>query len=391
MSLYEHIPMLPPDPIFGISSAYNADPRPDKLTLVTGYFRDRDLKVPVLKSVAEIEKKIASEKRPCHYLPIDGDSEFIKLLGELVFGDLYDEEILCGFQTVGGTGALCLCGHLIDQFLDQISISNHTWANHWNIFRGTGLQTLSYPYYREKELVFDEMLAELKGYPETVAVLLHANGHNPTGLDLSHEQWKELAAVVKEKRLYPVIDMAYQGFSKEPHEDAFGPRLFLEEGIEFALTYTCSKNFSIYGQRAGALYFVVRDPKFRENVRSQIKVLVRQMYSEPPVFAAEIVKGILKDPKLKLLWLEELSEMRDRMYQAREDFISLISKKDPEGNWERLRVGSGLFCVTELGEKGIERLRDEKGIYATVGGRVNLTGLNMANLERVIEAILDIQ
>lgn len=391
MSLYDQIPLMPPDPIFGVSAAYLADSRPDKLTLVTGYFRDKELKVPLMRCVAEVEERISEAKIRREYLPIVGDLEFIDHIGELSFGEQYDNEVIGGFQTVGGTGALCLAGKLISRFTKQIAISNHTWANHWNIFKAAGLNTESYPYYQNKQLLFTDMVMALEKLSEGSAVLLHACGHNPTGLDLSHEQWQELAALFKRRRLYPVIDMAYQGFCKQPHEDAYGPRLFFEKGIEFALTYTCSKNFSVYGERVGALYFVVHDKEALEKVKSQIKVMIRQIYSEPPTHAAEIVKGVLGDSHLKAEWLTELAEMRERMAQARKDFVAAITHKDPGGGWEALAEGSGLFAMTELDQLAVERLRDERGIYATVGGRVNLTGLNMANLERVVDAIIDVQ
>lgn len=390
MSLYDSIALLPPDPIFGLGELYQADTRPDKLTLVTGYYRDQDLKVPLLDTVAQVEKRIAEQKLCREYLPIEGDSEYIRFIGELVFGGDYDETLIFGLQTVGGTGALRECGNLIRTFSKQIFVSDYTWANHRNIFKGARLDVFSYPYYANKKLLFEEMLKAFEGLEKGTPILLHANSHNPTGLDLSEQQWKEVAALVKNKELYPVIDMAYQGFSKEPHEDAFGARLFFDEGIEFALTYTCSKNFSLYGERAGALFFVLSDSKWMENVKSQVKASIRQSYSEPPVHSAEIVKGILKDAALKAHWLEELSQMRQRLYKVREDFVSLISHKDPEGNWDNLKNGTGPFCNTELSAESVEKLRVEKGIYTTGSGRINLTCLNLINLERVVDAILSV-
>lgn len=369
MSIYDSIPLLPPDPIFGIGTAYQADKRREKLTLVTGYYRDARLQVPLLRSVMRAEQEIVSSKLVRHYLPIGGDPELVQCIGELVFGDLFSPEITCGFQTVGGTGALCLCGKLLGQSLDQIAIPNHTWANHWNIFEDSGMQLLSYPYYRDKQLLFHQMMAEFNEYPNGTAILLHANGQNPTGVDLSQEQWEAVAEVAIEKKLYPIIDMAYQGFSKQPDEDAFGPRLFMEKGIEFALTYTCSKSFSVYGERIGALYFVVRDSKLMKHVDSQIQVMVRQMYSEPPSHGSEIIKRILKNKELTSLWLSDLSEMRLRMEQIRKDFGVLMVERDPGKGWEIIRQGTGLFCFLELTDTAVERLRIEKGIYVTSGGR----------------------
>jgi len=384
MSFYENIPAFPPDPIFGLSAKFKTDPRKDKYTFITGYFRNEELKTPVLDCISQVERHLANEKIPKEYLPIDGDREFIEAVEKLAFGKVDDR--ITGIQTVGGTGALYLAGRLAKSWTDQIAISDPTWANHWKIFAGSGLKTLPYPYFRNRSLVFQEMLDALSGLKEKTCVLLHTSSHNPSGMDLSHQEWEQLYELLKEKKLFPILDMAYQGFASTPDEDAYAPRFFLEKGMEFALTYTCAKSFSMYGERAGAL-FVIGDGS---NVLGQLKSLAREIYSNPPMHASSLVKGVLKDPKLEKLWHEELSQMRKRMEEVRKSFIDMMVAKDPNGNWGPLRKGKGLFCPSELSKSAIEKLQSEKGMYLAVDGRINLTGINEKNLEMFTDAIVSV-
>ncbi|NGX26464.1 MAG: Aspartate aminotransferase [Chlamydiae bacterium] len=386
MGIFEKIPELPVDPILGITAAFKADPHPGKCSFIIGFYRDEHLKTPILETVAEVEKRIAEARLKREYLPIDGDPEFVNAIEELVFGKTEDR--ICGVQTIGGTGALALSGQLATKWTDQIAISNLTWANHWKIYQMAGLKTEPYPYYEERHLCFEKMIENLSSLPEKSCVLVHTNCHNPTGLDLSHDEWQTLLEVTEKKNLFPILDMAYQGFSAAPEQDAYGPRLFLEKGVEFALTYTCAKNFSLYGERAGALFVVGESKKKMEAVRSQIKSMIRGTYSNPPIHPAAVVKGILRDATLHEKWLTELSVMRQRMHAIREAFIDRMIKKDPEGNWEPIRSGKGLFCNTELSTKAIEKLRKEKGIYFAADGRINLTGINQENIEVITDAIV---
>lgn len=390
MGPFDEIPELPADPIFGLSATYKADPRPNKFTFVTGYFRDANLKTPVLDTVAEVEIAMASERMVREYLPIDGDQAFCKALGELIFGPQYDEARTVSVQTVGGTGALFMAGKVANHWTDLIAIPQPTWSNHWNIFRHSGLKTEPYPYYSERKLCFDGCLEKFDALPERACVLLHTNCHNSTGFDPTKEQWKELSSVMKKKRLFPVFDMAYMGFSDEPEEDAFAPRYFLQEGHEMALTFTAAKNLSLYSERVGAVFFV-GDAKKKQAVRSQIMAEARGSYSNPPIHGVEIVKRILTDSALKERWFEELRGMRKRMNGIRGAFVDALVEKDPEGGWEPLRAGKGLFCYSELQPALVEKLRIEKALYLAVDGRINLTGLNESNLDLFVDALLDIR
>lgn len=382
---YEKIKELPPDAIFGLTSEFKKDPRENKFNFLIGYFRDKNLQTPVLQTVIEVEKQLAKSAGKKEYLPIEGDAEFIHHLGSLVF-DQTDERII-GVQTVGGTGALHLIGKLALQWTDHIAISQPSWSNHWKIFSAVGLTTLPYTYYEKGILPFEKMVDDLHSLPLRSCVLIHTNCHNPTGVDLEKDQWEEIRDIIEKKELYPVLDMAYQGFSSTPQEDAFAARLFLQKKIPFALTYTCAKNFSMYGERGGALFVVGDSSRKVEAIKSHLQAEIRTTYSNPPMHSAAIVKGILSNDRLRHQWLEELKEMRERMQEVRQQFSELMIEKNPHGHWETVGNGKGLFCYSELSEKGIQFLREEHGFYLAADGRINLTGLNQDNLDTFTEAL----
>lgn len=383
--IYDKIEQLPPDPIFGLSAEFKADPRKDKYTLITGYFRDETLQTPLLKAVQLAEEKLTFEKIKKEYLPIDGDPKYIESLEKLVFGR--QSESISGFQTVGATGALYLIGKLATHWTKQIAISDPTWSNHPHIFATAGLKTKRYKYYEKKEILFPKMCDDISSLSEESCVLIHTSCHNPTGLDLSQSQWQAILDIIEKKRLYPILDMAYQGFADTPEKDAFAARLFLEKGIPFALTYTCAKNFSMYGERAGALFVVSESSKEKKAIQSQIKSIIRAAYSNPPMHPSAIVAKILQEENLKKLWLEELQIMRRRMDNIRRAFVGLLKEKNLKNDWDKILSGKGLFFYSEIPARAIEKIRREKGYYIASDSRINLTGLNEKNLEEFVDAL----
>lgn len=371
MSFFDSFTEAPADPIFKLNGMYKADTRPDKLSFIIGYYLDENLKVPLLKSVAKAEEHLVKQKLPREYLPIEGDKELVTEIGKLVFGS---EKEMMGVQTVGGTGALYLAAKVVKQWTEVVAIPDPTWVNHTGIFSLAGFKCETYPYYDRGELHFEEMVKKMRSLPEGSAVLLHTNCHNPSGFDLSHKQWQQLSDLFKKRRLFPLFDMAYQGFSDEPEADAYAPRLFLDEGHEFALTYSCAKNFSLYSERVGALYVVSNNRDKIAALHSQVKRNIRGIYSNPPSHGATIVKRILKSEQLRTEWLEELAQMRKRMEKMRALFADVMQA-------EFVRKGKGLFCLTNLPYATIERLRSEEAIYIAEDGRINLTGLTEENLK----------
>ncbi len=391
MGLYDGIPQLPPDPVFGLVAQFKADPRPDKFSLILGYYFSEDLTLPLLETVDEIEQALVDQKIKRFYLPIRGDDEYVAEIQKLVFGSSIDPDRICGMQTVGGTSAVYLTARLATHWTDKVAISNPTWLNHRGIFELAGLKVDEYPYYGNRHLQFDQCVEKLKTLPEKSAVLLHTSCHNPTGLDFTQAQWEQVAEVVEKRGLFPILDMAYQGLAGTPDEDAFSARLFFDKGLEFAVTYTCAKNFSIYGERGGAIFIVAPSLKQATIIRTQLIREIRGCYSNPPMHPAQVVKAILKTPNLKQKWLKELEKMRMRIKKIRKDFVEAVVAKDPEGGWEAIGSGHGLFCYSGLSKKEIERLRDEKGFYLAADGRINLTALNEKNLSLFIDALFSVK
>lgn len=387
MSFFDRLEEIPPDPVFGIDIAFRKDARKEKYTFVTGYYLNEQLVCPVLDTVAEVEKEIAALRLPRTYLSPFGEPGFVAGMKELIFGKGEKKQIV-GAQAVGGTAALYLAGRLSTHWTGEIAISDPTWENHWAIYQKAGLKTLPYPYYKKGRLLFKEMVQAFERLPPKTAVLIHTSSHNPTGMDLSHEQWKEVADCAKKKHLFPILDMAYQGMSGTCEEDAFPARLFLERGLEFAVTYTGAKNFSLYSERVGAVFFVTSDPKVVSRLEDNVRKEVRGVYSNPPLHGAVIVKMILESPEKKARWEKELEKMRRRIQHVRKEFYTLLTAKDPSTDWSHLLQGKGLFFCTELSPEKMETLRSRDAMYVGPKGRINLTGINEHNLEKFVDALL---
>jgi len=390
MSFYDELEDFPPDPIFGIDIAFRNDGRKEKYSFVTGYYLNEDLVCPLLDTVAEVEAEIAEERLSRTYLAPTGEPGYLAAMKELVFGKAEHKQIV-GAQTVGGTGALYLTGRIASNWTDEIAISDPTWANHWAIYKKSGLQTIPYPYFKNGKFLFDQMLQTLGALPKKTAFLVHTSSHNPTGVDLSKEQWEELLHCTQKNELFPILDMAYQGFAQTSEEDAFAPRLFFKEGLEFALTYTGAKNFSLYSERVGAVFFVAKDSKRAKLVGENIRKEIRPTYSNPPLHGPLIVKRILQSAEKKARWEKELGTMRKRMDSVRNKFCQLLAQKDPQTDWSCARNGKGLFFCSELSLEQMKELREVDGMYVGPMGRVNLTGLNAKNMEQFVDAFLRVR
>lgn len=391
MNIFEQIPLLPGDPLFNLSLAYRDDPRPNKHSFLIGYFYNEQLKTPLLSTVAQVEKELAERKLAREYLPIDGDREFLFELGKIVFGSHWNQNEISSMHCIGGTSALFLGGLLCANHVSKvIAIPQPTWINHPGIFENAGLQIKFYPYYREKALQFEEMLEIFSHLQEKTPILLHTSCHNPSGFDFTINQWKELETVVAKKKLLPFFDMAYQGFGDELDKDAFAPRYFLEKGHPFLLAYTCSKNFSLYGERVGALFVAAHSSKLANHVLSQLKVYVRQNYSNPPRHGAHIVKEILREEKLFHQWKEELKKMRERMEKMRHLFLQKLSEKDPAHDWQFIKKTKGLFCYSEIPAAALKELREKYGLYLAADSRINITGFNDQIIDYVVDSFIDV-
>ncbi|GAB2726373.1 amino acid aminotransferase [Halomonas garicola] len=391
--MFERIERVPGDAILGLIQAFKEDTNPQKVDLGVGVYRDAGGNTPVMRAVKEAEARLLKNESTKTYIGSHGSAAYGDAVLPLVLGA--DSPVLeagraSATQSPGGTGALRLAADFIAGELPGrgIWVSDPTWPNHHGIFTAAGIALHKYPYVdADNRLDFDGMLAAFNKIPEGDVVVLHACCHNPTGFDLSAEQWQDVLEVVRERNLLPLIDFAYQGFGQGLDEDAYGVRLLAEQLDEVLITSSCSKNFGIYNERTGCLIAVAKDAEQMENVRSQFAVVARENYSNPPAHGSAIVGEILHDPELAAAWRDELTEMRDRVNGLRQDFVKAL---EPYGLAEKYAcVGEqrGMFSYTGLTPDQVDRLRDEFGIYMVRSGRANVAGFSQENLPYITRAI----
>jgi len=386
--------MTPGDPILGLTEAFVADSRPGKVNLGVGIYYDESGRIPVLRAVRQVEEALAKESLPRGYLPIDGLPSYTQATQKLVFGaesPLLAAGRVATSQTVGGSGALRVGAELLKKALPKakVAISSPSWENHRVVFNAAGFEVVDYAYYdaATNGLDFPGMLADLNKLEPGTVVLLHACCHNPTGVDLSVEQWKQVVAVVKDRKLLPFIDMAYQGFDKGIDEDAAAVRLFAESGIDsFVVANSYSKSFSLYGERVGALSIVgaTRDEALR--VQSLVKRIIRSIYSSPSTHGGALVAGVLNSAELRALWEEELTGMRERIHAMRAGMVEkLAANGAPQFGF--IQQQAGMFSYSGLSKAQVDRLREEHAIYAIGTGRICVAALNRNNLDNVVAAV----
>lgn len=390
-TLFSQLQPQPDDPILGLNEAFKRDPRPEKVNLSVGAYLKDDGVMPLLRTVEEATRRITARREPHAYIPIAGLPGYIAGVQKVLFGP-EREALLTGriatVQTPGGTGALFLAGQFarLSLGLDRIVVSDPTWGNHISIFEQAGLTVGKYPYYDRATgtLRWEEMKAALSALPERTLVLLHACCHNPTGVDLPREAWPELVALVKAKNLVPVLDIAYQGLGDGLDEDAYAPRLFADEGVATIVCASSSKNFALYGQRAGALHVLTQSPEEAAVTTSVLKNLVRSSYSNPPKFAGAVVAEILSDPALEAEWRTEVVAMHDRMVEMRKLFAAAGERFDADLSFV-LRQ-KGMFSFTGCTREEMTELREAYAVYGIGNGRICVAGLNHGNVERTAEA-----
>ncbi len=391
MTFFTSVEGAPDDPIFSLGAACKADDREKKVNLGVGAYKTAEGAPLVLSSVRKAEALLLDRGLDKSYLQMDGIPEFRSSLLKLLFGhqcQAIAEHRFASAQTVAGSGALRIAGEFIRAHVsDTIYLSTPTWANHEPCFLAAGLRTEYYPYYDTKTKGFDfaGMMNTLKEIPAGSVVLLQACCHNPTGTDPTFEQWKEICALMKERRLMPLFDAAYQGFGAGLEEDAKVVRHFVSEGHLLMCCISCSKNFGLYGERVGLLGALCSNPAEANRVGSQIKKLIRSNYSNPPLHGARIVTEILGASELKAEWMEELGNMRTRIQEMRKAFVSQLLAIG--GEYSFMRNQLGMFSYTGLTGAQVNFLREEHAIYMPQSGRINVAGLNSDNLDHVTQAI----
>ena len=396
MSFFDKVDLLPADPILNLPVAFAADPRPNKINLGIGAYKDDSGNPLVLSCVRKAESQLFQNDLNKEYLPIEGDPSYLNESLKLIFGKDHPTlqlDTIFAAQTIGGTGALRIgCELLLQKISKAIYISQPTWPNHKALFSRTGMPVEAYPYYdpQSHSLDFSAMCAYIQQIPSGNAILLQASCHNPTGIDPTFEQWRELSKLVKTQKLIPFFDLAYQGFGIGIDEDANPVRYFAKEGHEMLVATSYSKNLGLYGERAGMLAVVTHSKEEVVKVASQIRQIIRSIYSSPPLHGARIVKTVLQSPQLKQEWLRELADMRGRIAQMRQDLVAGLLAKGADKSFNSLIQQSGIFSFCGLNQQQVHRLIQEKGIYMPSDGRINVAGLNKQNLDYIIESILSV-
>lgn len=388
MSLYDSIELFPEDPILGLAILFASDNRPNKVNLGIGSYKNDRGESVVLTCVKEAEKLLLEKNLNKDYAPIDGLVAYNKVGLRLIFGEEHAHEAQFAVQTVGGTGALSIAGKFLARTgTKTLYLPDPSWPNHKTIFTYSGLQTSTYPYYNIKthSINFSDMCRAILEMPAGSVILLHGCCHNPTGIDPSQAQWRELSTLIKKQKIIPLFDLAYQGFGTGIEEDAFAVRLFVEDGHELFITASFAKNFGLYGERAGLLAINTANANSAQRVRSQLKQIVRGNYSSPPIHGARIVETVLQSPTLSKLWRQEVNEMRLRIIEMRKILSTGLAKATGR-DFSFITEQSGIFSYTGLNKDQVMRLRNDYGIYMTENGRANVAGLNTRNIDYVVQA-----
>ena len=394
MSLFSAVAMAPRDPILGLNEQFNADTNPAKVNLGVGVYYDENGKLPLLRCVAEAEAGMQAAPKARGYLPIDGIAAYDKAVQGLVFGD--DNEVLkagrvATVQAIGGTGGLKIGADFLKRLnpAAKVLISDPSWENHRALFTNAGFTVETYPYYdaERRGINVEGMLSALNAAPAGTVVVLHACCHNPTGYDLTPAQWEQVVATVKARGLVAFLDMAYQGFGEGIAEDGAVIQQFLDAGLDFFVSTSFSKSFSLYGERVGALSVVCASADETAKVLSQLKIVIRTNYSNPPTHGAQVVATVLGTPALRAMWEAELAGMRVRIKAMRGALVAALKAAGVTVDLEFVTRQKGMFSYSGLNAAQMQRLRSEFGIYGVDSGRICVAALNEKNLPAVAEAM----
>ncbi len=400
--MFESIDAAPVDPILGLTDAFMAETRPGKINLGVGVYQDENGVTPVLPSVVEATRRVTSTEKTKSYLPIPGAPEYGAAVQLLMLGP--GHEVLVSNRastshTPGGTGALRVVGDFLKNNFPGATIwmTDPTWANHPAIFAAAGVKTGTLPYFDAKTngLAFDAFLDALKKLPAGDAVLLHGCCHNPTGIDPTVDQWRQIAAALAERKVLPVLDFAYQGFGDGVEEDAAGLREFCTPGAELIVCSSFSKNFGLYRERVGAVTFIAKDSGRRDVVQSQVNRVIRTNYSNPPAHGAALVTTILADADLKKQWLAELEQMRNRINGMRTLLVEKLAAEFAKSgaaavDYSFIQQQRGMFSFSGLSKEQVAKLRERDAIYMVGSGRINVAGITPTNVDALAKAIVSV-
>ncbi len=396
-SIFSAVEMAPRDPILGVTEAFNADTRPTKVNLGVGVYCDDTGKIPLLAAVRAAEKTRVDAAPARGYQPIDGLAAYNQAVQILVFGkgsEVLENGRVMTIEALGGTGALKVGADYLRRLLPKstIYISDPSWENHRALFEHAGFVVENYPYFdpATRGVNFPAMKSYLAGLPADSIVVLHACCHNPTGADMSDEQWDEVVTMVRDRGLVAFLDMAYQGFADGIESDGAAVRKFAASGLQFLVSSSFSKSFSLYGERVGALSIVTASKEETARVLSQVKRIIRTNYSNPPTHGGALVTAVLSNPELRQTWESELGGMRDRIRTMRTGLVEALKAKGVKQDFSFIARQRGMFSYTGLTTDQVEKLKTEHGVYAINTGRVCLAALNSRNMDHVADSIASV-
>ncbi|MCG8158558.1 aspartate/tyrosine/aromatic aminotransferase [Brenneria goodwinii] len=397
--MFQKVDAYAGDPILSLMEKFKQDPRADKVNLSIGLYYDEQNIIPQLRAVSAAETYLEQlPKSATSYLPMEGLQPYRTAIQHLLFGKNHPAiaaSRIATIQTLGGSGALKVGADFLKRYFpdSEVWVSDPTWENHIAIFSGAGFKVHTYPYFDADSLgvKFDAMLSVLQQLPAQSIVLLHPCCHNPTGSDLTNEQWDRVIEVLISRELIPFMDIAYQGFGAGIEEDAYPIRAVAGAGIPALIANSFSKIFSLYSERVGGLSVVCEDAEIALRVLGQLKATVRRNYSSPPNFGAQIVSKVLNDAELNSNWRAEVEEMRTRILEMRQTLVAALKEALPARNFDYLLTQRGMFSYTGFSAEQVDRLREEFGVYLIASGRMCMAGLNHGNVQRVAAAFAAIQ
>ncbi|MEN9775943.1 MAG: hypothetical protein RL322_3013 [Pseudomonadota bacterium] len=391
---FASVELAPRDPILGLTEAFNADTRSAKVNLGVGVYTDDQGKVPLLGAVREAEKRRLEAQAARSYLPIEGLAGYIQAVQQLLFpGDspLLQAGRVATFEALGGTGGLRVGAEFLKRLnpASEVWISDPSWENHRALFEAAGFKVHTYPYYQAQThgVDFEAMTRTIAQMPAGAVLVLHACCHNPTGVDMSEAQWREIVEMVRSRGLVAFLDMAYQGFGDGIAEDALALNLFAQSGLSFLVSSSFSKSFSLYGERVGALTIVTTSRDETARVISQVKRVIRAAYSSPPTHGAFVVASVLSTPDLRALWEDELAGMRKRIQAMRSGLVERLKARGVTRDFSFVVRQRGMFSYSGLTSEQVDRLREGYGIYALSTGRICIAAVNSRNIDYVADSI----
>lgn len=392
--MFEKVSPLAPDPLLGIMAAYAADSNPRKVDLGVGVYKDERGNTPIFESVKAAEARLIEAQQSKIYIGAAGSAEYNRLLPELIFADagsaLRDQRV-AAIQTPGGCGALRVAAEFLKRIRPTATVwcSDPTWANHEPLLGDAGLKLATYPYYDQKssQILFEDMLACLRSVPADDIVLIHGCCHNPSGADLSQDQWRRVSKLARENGFLVFIDLAYQGLGDGLDEDAFGVRLLTEELPELVVASSCSKNFGLYRERTGSLCVVTQKASQAAAVVTHLNKIVRGIYSMPPAHGAAIVETLLADSQLKAQWIAELTQVRARIKILRSALADAMQLRLGDDRFRFIELQQGMFSFLGISGAQVQQLQKQFSVYAAGSSRINVAGLSVENVDYVADAI----